>query len=42
VLLKDQQRLITDLKDNFKNEMQDLKQQMAGQQHMFAEQLDKL
>ena len=42
VLLKDQQQLITDLKQNFQRDMFELKQQMVQQQQMFQDQLQKL
>jgi hypothetical protein len=40
--LRDQGAAISDLKHNFQREMGDLKDQMAAQQNMFKEQVDKL
>ena len=41
-LLRDQHVLIADLKSNFEKEMGELKNQMAGQQQMFKDQIDKM
>ena len=41
-MLLDQHRLISDLKQNFTKEMEDLRSHMEKQQQVFKEQIDRL